>query len=226
MPTLAWACALGVESRAMATQAWPWHPARFPEIPKSRIPSSVTTLIESPVPVLLAGIVAAAILAILFFNSGRGRYLLFIGGVVLLTIAGLAIEHFVVTEREEVESSLYGLADAMEANNKNAAVGFISPSAAAIKTQADLAFARFEVLQASISNLEITINDLTSPPSAEARFNSLIRVRDRKGEMPYGGEPFYFIVKFRKESDRWLITDHKEKISSLSGPPRDFNQRP
>ena len=175
------------------------------------------TLVESPIPVLLAGLIAVAILAVLFFNTGRGLFLAIIAGVVVLVLAGLAVERFVVTEREEVETALYGLAGAMEANDKNAAVALLSPSAAETRARAEWAFARFEIKQANISNLEIEINNLTSPPSATAQFDGFIQVHDRKETIPYNAQNFYFTVHFEKEDDRWLITGHEERIGGIRG---------
>ncbi|MBN2218168.1 MAG: nuclear transport factor 2 family protein [Pirellulales bacterium] len=178
----------------------------------------MTILFESPIPVLFAGIVAAAVLAIVFFNTGRVVFLAAIAAVVALTLLGVAVEHFVVTEREAVEMALDGLAAAMEANDKDAAIAFLSPSATATRARAEWAFAMFEIQQANVSNLEIEINNLTSPPSATARFHGFIQVRDRRGDLR-GGENFYFTLNYRKEGGRWLLVSHKEQIARLGSAP-------
>jgi hypothetical protein len=170
----------------------------------------MTSLVETPVPAIIAGVVAVAILAVAFFQTGRGLFLVAIGGAVLLTLVAVGVEYVVVTDREEVEAALYGLADAMVANNKDAAVACLSPSARQTRSRADWAFARFKVTRATISDLEITVNKLTSPPSAKAEFLGLIGVHDRQGEFSTDLHPIRFTVEYRKEHGRWLITGHAE----------------
>jgi len=183
----------------------------------------MTTLIETPIPVLLIGAIAVAILAIVFFNTGRAKFLLAIGVVVAITLLGLGVEYFIVTEREAVETALFGLADAMEANDKNAAVAYLSPSAAETRRQAEWAFTRFEVVHANVSDLEIEVNNLTSPPSAQARFQGFIQVKDRKGELPYGSQLFDFVLDYRKENGRWLLTKHTYQFGKLGGRAKKGN---
>ena len=60
------------------------------------------------------------------------------------------------------------------------------------------------------TGLEIAINWLTSPPTAEARLTGYVGFKDRKGEYPYDGRPVKFTMKLRREApDRWLIADHQ-----------------
>jgi len=136
----------------------------------------------------------------------------------LLTLLGLGIEYRVVTDREQVEAALYGLADAMEANDKDAALAYLSPSAIETRRRAHEAFALYTIEEAKVSHLKIEVNDLTSPPSAKARFKGLIRGRDRKGQIPYRSAVIDLTIDYRKEGDRWLITGHQEKWANLGGP--------
>ena len=179
----------------------------------------MTWLIESPMPYLILGIIAVAILAIAFFNTGRAVFLLALGGAVLLTVAGVFIERAIVTEREEVESALYAMADAMEANDCNAALALLSPSNVHTRQRAQWAFSRFEVKKANISNLEIVVNKLTSPPSAKATFKGFIQVHDKKGDFS-GSQLINFTIDYRKENGRWLLTGHKEEIGGLGTKPK------
>ncbi len=179
----------------------------------------MTTLIENPVPILFTGIVTVAILAVLFFNTQRGVFLLAIGGVVLLTLLGLGVEHLIVTDREQVEAALYGLADAMEANDAKAVLNHLSPSVnPQTRSRADEALARYTIKETAVSNLRIDVNNLTSPPSARARFRGRIRASDRKGELPYESALLDITIDYHKEGDRWLITGHQEKWANLGGP--------
>ncbi len=66
---------------------------------------------------------------------------------------------------------------------------------------------RFEVEDAHIHDLEITINRLTSPPTAKAKFLAVGKGRDRKNEFPYQGFARRVVVELRREGGRWLVTD-------------------
>ncbi|HBO45584.1 MAG TPA: hypothetical protein DD670_16975 [Planctomycetaceae bacterium] len=178
----------------------------------------MVALLESPMPVLFAGVIAVAILAVAFVNTQRAVFLLAIVGAVLLTLLGLAIEHLVVTPREEVEAELDALAAAMVANDAPAVLGHMSPSVdSRTRARAEWALARFTIQEAKVSNLTIEVNDLTSPPSAKARFKGFIRVADTQGLIPGGQALLNFTVDYRREGDRWLIVGHTESAANLGG---------
>jgi hypothetical protein len=183
----------------------------------------MTSLVETPVPAIIAGVVAVAILAVAFFQTGRGVFLVAIGGAVLLTLAAVGVEYVVVTDREEVEAALYGLDDAILANDKNAVIGYLSPSAVGTRNRANDAFARFEVTRATITDLEITVNNLTSPPSAKAEFRGLIGVHDRQGMLSTDMYPVRFTINYRKEQGRWLITGHTESGNERGDQTQRFD---
>ncbi len=172
--------------------------------------------LESPWPVLLIGIAVEAVLAVLLLRTGQGRFLWAMLGVAALTLAGLLVERLVVTEREEVTDTLDACVAAVEANDLNRLLNYVSPTAT--QTRADARFvlgrALFETVW--ISNLEITINRLTSPPTAKAKFKAWVTGRDRLGEIPYRSEPIAVTVTLRKEKGHWLVADYDR---SAAGRP-------
>jgi hypothetical protein len=62
----------------------------------------MTWLVENPWLALSAGIVIEIALLVALIVTGRGRFLYGMVGVFLITAALVALEHWVVTEREEV----------------------------------------------------------------------------------------------------------------------------
>jgi len=175
----------------------------------------MTTLFESPWPVIFCGVVAEAILGAVFLGSRRVIFLLPMAIVLVLVLSGVALERMVVTQREEVEATLDGLAAALEANDVEGALGYLSPSAGATRGRAQWALDRFKVTKAKISGLEITVNKLTNPPSATAAFTGSLGLFDRRGEVPTSSYPISFTAEFRKEGDRWLVTKHTEDVPSF-----------
>jgi hypothetical protein len=169
-------------------------------------------LVEDPKLVILLGIVSLAVLASLLHRTERyGLVFLGMAGVLVLTVAGVLVERFVVTEREEVEAVVDGLAAALEANDVEGVMQYLSPSAEHTRSRARWAMGQIIVLDTGVRHLEITINRLTSPTTAEIRFDGTIRY-DYKN--PGIGRNFYaarFVVLLEQQDGRWLVTDHLEQ---------------
>ena len=175
----------------------------------------MTMLLEDPVPIIFIGIVVEAVLGVAFMRTGRGAILLAMLGVLILASAGVAIEWIVVTEVEQVEAALDEAAAAVEANDPDRAMSYLAssfdnPARGWIRW----VLARFEFSTARITNLEVTsINHLTSPPTAKARFIGVGHFTDREGQYPYRTQRVRFTVELHLEGGRWLVADLSEHDS-------------
>lgn len=165
--------------------------------------------LESPWPILLFGIAVEAILAVILIRTGRGILLAAMAGVALFVMAGVVVERLVVTEREKVARTIDGAAAALEANNLQRLLQFVSPSALATREKARWAIAQAEFIQVRIRNLDISIVHTTSPPTAKATFTVLVTGKDRNGAYGEMTRPFPLTLHLRLESGSWLITDYK-----------------
>jgi hypothetical protein len=174
----------------------------------------MTTLLEDPMPIILFGIVGVAVLAFAFVNTRRKELLWAVVGVVIVVLLGIGLEWLVVTEVEEVEATLEGVIDALEANDLARLLDeYVAESATRTRTRAAYALGLIEVDRARANRLDVRINHLTSPPTAEARFTGVVyyRLRDPSTAVPYEYYAAGFRVELRREGDRWLITDHEEQ---------------
>ena len=90
--------------------------------------SRMSWLVEDPTPTLVALVLCEAILVLALVKTGRGALLGVIAGVALLGVGLLALEWFVVTEKETVEDTLSGAARALESNDPQAVISFIDPA--------------------------------------------------------------------------------------------------
>lgn len=176
----------------------------------------MTTLLENPMPLVFFGIIAEAVLGVILLRTGRGVILWAMLGVLLLVLAGLGLERLVVTEAEQVEATLGGLADALEANDLDQIFQYVAPEARSSRARAQQALGMYWVTSVKMNNLKVTINRLTSPPTAKARFIGVFTGEDRTGMLPLSNGRWGFEVKLRQEGDRWLVTEHSE------GDPRKF----
>jgi len=179
-------------------------------------------IFENPWWIICFGIVLEAVLGVLLFRTGRGLLLWIMLGVLALTLLGVLVERLVVTERERVEMTLDGITAALEANDLNRVLSYVSPDATQTRGRAAWAMRRIEVQSARIYNLEITINRLTSPPTAKAVFVGHIGYRDRQGEIPYNNYGSRFAVDLCKQGNVWVVTGHVEEHEA-DGQDRTIN---
>ena len=170
----------------------------------------MTVLFENPMPVILFGIIAEAVLGIALLRTGRGVLLWAMGGVLALLLVGVGLEWLVVTEGEQVEATLEDVAAAVGANDQPGVLRHVDPSAAETRRLINWGFGRVDFTEAKITHLEVqNINHLTSPSTARVRVKGIVYFQVRRGEDPYGKRPVNLTLELRRGSDRWLITGHK-----------------
>ena len=170
----------------------------------------MTTLLEDPVPIIFFGIIVMAVLAAVAVTTRRGVVLLAMLGVLLVVAGGVLLERLVVTEVERVEASLDAAAAALAANDLNGALQYVAPSAGQTRSRASQVLRLVQFTEVKVNNLKITINDLTSPPTAEAKFTGVFHFKDRTGQLFRESYAAGLTVELRLEGDRWLITNHIE----------------
>lgn len=165
--------------------------------------------VESPWPILVIGIAVEAVLAMMLLRTGQGRLLVAMIVAALLLLLGLVVERFVVTDREAIANTLDTAAAAVEKNNLDGLLKCISSK----KTEKTVKDAHYvmglcEFEKARICELEITINRLTSPPTAKAKFRAIGQVNARNAEISHMGFARWVNATMCKEGDCWLIGDY------------------
>lgn len=170
----------------------------------------MTWLIESPWPSLMLGVGLEVILAIALVRTGRGAIMVAMAVVLALTVGMLVLERLVVTQTEEVEDALDGVAGSLGSNDAGTVLAGFSPQSPR-RAEVKSALASVTINSARVAgDLEIRFNDLTSPPSAVAYFTGIVDAKDNRGAIPYEHMMRKFKVTLRKEGDRWLIYDYAE----------------
>ena len=165
--------------------------------------------LESPWPILFIGIVVEAVLGTALMQTGRGKYLVAMIGVAVFVIIGLMVERFVITDRKAVRQTLDAAVAAVRKNDVNGLLDCIAPSAKGPRDESRWLMSLVDVEEGHISDVEITINRLKSPPTAEANFLAVGRGKDRKGEFPYQGFAQRVKVQLQLQGGRWLVTGYE-----------------
>ena len=167
-------------------------------------------IVENPLPILLLGIAAEAVLVVILFQSGRGAILLAMAAVAVVTAALLLVEWLVVTDTERIETVLYRAAVALRDNDVDGVMACLAPEAANLRLSVAARLANLEVVEARItSRPNIRINRLTNPPAATGTFFGRVRVEGGFG----GGVAGPFIgrvtVELEKTDDQWAIAGYQ-----------------
>jgi hypothetical protein len=170
----------------------------------------MTMFVESPWPATMLCIVLEVILAVVFVRSGRWLAVVAMAVVLAVTVAALVLERTIVTDTEQVEDTLHGIAEDLADNDVEAVLASFTPDCPK-RSQVRSALDRVTIRSASVSSdLEVRISQLTSPPSATAFFTGRIEGKDNSGAIPYDRFVRRFKVKLERRDHRWLIADYED----------------
>ncbi|MDO4584187.1 MAG: hypothetical protein Q4D62_08810 [Planctomycetia bacterium] len=168
-------------------------------------------LLENPFPVLIAGILAMGFLIAGYVIAPRKEWLF--GMVpVLATVTFFGVwDVCVVTPREEVEMTIDRAAAALRANDADAILSLLEPELAyRTRNRVLWALDNIEVEGVKISSLQMVVNELTIPPTAEVNFMGSIRFRDKKLHSGMDRYACRMTVYLERHEDGWKITNHEE----------------
>ncbi|MEQ8208694.1 MAG: hypothetical protein RH917_02585 [Lacipirellulaceae bacterium] len=164
----------------------------------------MSLLLENAVAVGAVGAVATTFAGLVFLARRTGKSAAALAVVLALTFVLLAVERFVVTDREQIETSLQQTLDAIEANDLPALLTHIDPKATMIRADAEAALPLIQVKATGGSQVITTVNSDNQPATAETKFRGMINGTSKKGGALVG----YFDdveVTWTKRDDRWLI---------------------
>ena len=162
--------------------------------------------LENPAPIVVCGVLAEIVLVILLWRSGRGFLLWIIAGVAALTALGVLISWLVVTPRERITMMLDDARRAVAANDLEATLKFVAPTAEGERQWVQETMRRFEFRDPRIRDLEIDLEQSRDPQQAEARLVGIAAFRDRFGDTSSENFPARLKIKLQRFDKRWLIT--------------------
>ncbi len=182
-------------------------------------------LLESPWPAILVGSVAS----ISFWGMWRQRlekkYLAAMLITVAATVALVVLERLVVTETEQVERTLYQIAQALEKNDVNAVLAYLHPRARSARNALRRVLPRVRILRASLSDVRVEWVPGNRPLRARVRVFGHVLFEYRSAELAepiphrYAREVTVILVK---HGDRYLVAGYRDNVTNyrLEGEPR------
>lgn len=169
----------------------------------------MTTLLENPLPIWVAGAVFATLAGIVFAARRNLASLLALAGVIVLTLVLAAVERAVVTPREQIEAATHGVLDAVEGNDLPAVLTFIDPAATTVRADAEAAMPLVDVERANVEGtLIVELTPIAGEPTrGVSRFRAILIAKSVRGGAPVGYRDQVEIHWVRR-GDAWLIDDY------------------
>ena len=165
-------------------------------------------LAENAVAIWMGGAVLMTFALVVYFQSRSNRALGSVLIVALVTLALVAVEHFVETPREAVERTLNELADAVERNDVAATLAFIAPGASQIRSDVEVLMPQVAIEKANIIGTPATTVDMSQdPPAASVQCRGFVHGTVKRDGMT-GGEFAELVITFVQDGDRWLVQDY------------------
>ena len=159
---------------------------------------------------VLACVVAAAILAGGWLQTGRRVLVLAAALPILLALALLIVQQLVVTDREQVEATLHEIAGHVRRNDLDAVLRHVDPQSPRVADQARSEFPRYEFDEVTIKrNLEVTVDRRQQPPKAVAEFNVTVLVSEKAGAFQKQRVPRFAVVTFLLRDGKWRVSDYR-----------------
>ncbi len=171
-----------------------------------------TYLFENPYPAFVLGVVTAGFLSASYNISRNGIFLKLIGVTFLLVAGVFALDYFIVTPREEVMAVIQEGIAGLKANDADRLAKILDEKKSGVTlARVREGFRYGTITGAKANDIRITVNDLTSPPSARAEFFGVVTFNVKHGDVPWDRYACRLIVDFEKQRDRWVIVGHEER---------------
>lgn len=163
--------------------------------------------LESPVYIVVVGLIATVICLFAWINSAHKAALWATLASVIVTLILLVIEQSVVTYQEEIVGQLHEVADHLANNRREQAIAAIHPAAAQTIQQAKSELPKYEFSEARVTTIHrIEIDADAKKPRAVARFNVFVA-------LSVNGQtyriPRFVEVTLYREDGRWYVYDYR-----------------
>lgn len=174
---------------------------------------------EEAWPPIILLVMGTAVLVALWSTSRRAIHLAGAAVLLLGCVVVYAVEQNIVTERERVETALYGVADAFRAADTGRTLDSISPRAPQLKLVVEHVMVEMEVrVKDDLRITDVNIEMLNE----DTRAKSHLRANGRIFVPQYGGDVGHVAtrwnVTWQKEGGEWKIIN-VERLDPVRGNP-------
>jgi hypothetical protein len=165
-------------------------------------------LIEESIWIWAAGAVALTLAGVIYWETRSAKSFYSVIAVLVVTAALLFMESIIESPREAVARALDELAEAVEANDVQGALAFLSPKAVQIRSDVETLMPQVEIEMAHIIDTpSIEVDESVSPMTAVAKVRGVVRGKVKNTSMQ-GTVPDELTIDFEHDGQRWLIRDY------------------
>lgn len=175
-------------------------------------------LTESPVHSIMIGILLTSFFTLMWFISRRRLFLGFSGLAFATMVTAVVAGQLIVTEREQLKRDVFQLAQAVQSNNLNGVVSFVSPDAPNTIRRIQYEMPNYVFRKCRIIGFNyVDVPEEGRPRRASVNFVVGFDV-DATRTYDYNGSGTRRVtLTFEKQGDSWKITDyHHEHPQSRS----------
>ena len=167
----------------------------------------MTRFLEDPLPAILIGLGMLSLVAVVYLQTRSRAAFAAMVAILLLTILAVIAEQLILTEKEKVEATIYGIAAAAEADDMPGVLAYLAPGASRIRRLVTRYMPDGEVDRARVlGSLKIEIDETTVPASARAYFNGFISGKWGRDQLQ-GAQRADVETFLEQSGETWLITE-------------------
>ena len=165
----------------------------------------------------MIGLLAAFAAWTFWFMTKKKALLITTIVVAVGTLGIIVIEQLIVTDAEQLRTDLYLVAGAVQANDLDTVLDYISPQAENLVAEAKFEMSQIIFKKLSVKRLSDPEIDLTSnPPTASISFNAIVAVDGSKskyyGNIPHASGATRATLNYEKDSQgKWKIVSYNYK---------------
>jgi hypothetical protein len=169
----------------------------------------MNVLLENALAIAAVGSLAAVLALVVFLSRRDAASLAALAAAAGLTLALLALEGWVKTDREQVEAAIGEVLEALEANDVAGVLQHIDPAAVRLRADVEALMPEIKVRQAnSIGRVEVTVDDSPEPPRADARILAFLDGVHQRSGMRVAYFKQRVDLVWVKRDGRWLVADY------------------
>ena len=173
-------------------------------------------LVEQPGYAIAFGVIGTCVFSGIWLLTSSFRWLICAFSMVGISAAMVALERWVETDRERIQSSLHRLAAAIERSDVDTVLGLLHPQASGVRKDAVYYLDRFEFRRVVIKpNLRIQLDQ--QGHTAVADFNVFLVILVPSDSTPRR-MPRYVRIWFREFNGVWLVEryQHSNAIDGVT----------
>jgi hypothetical protein len=169
----------------------------------------MTWLFESPASIAALGGVALFFLMVAWVQTGQNAFLYGAGAALVLTVALLAAERYVVTDSEAVQARLYEIAAIVEANDPAALRGLIVQSQPQLRDQAEGEMRQHRFTAVAVGKIHhVEVNPKHQPPQVTIEFNATASGTFYGNIQRDGIQRWVRLVFWKEDDGQWRIASY------------------